>query len=122
MTISIEYKPEDVIGEWGWIWRKGDWAMVLTIEDENDDGLVALIYDPHPTENDPELMFTYLCPEVLRGKPYLPLLRPGAPPNAGLLAALYVGDGAAAQVSVSGDEKSKAMREAVMAALLPEAR
>ena len=80
MSITLEYDPELVVGEWGWLWlptimaEGGEWLLCRTVH--GDDADAEIVISICILED-----FVTKPAHTLRGKPYLPLLSPTCDPD-----------------------------------------
>lgn len=113
-TIATPYDPEQVVGEWGWLWlpeteEEGDgWVLCRTIEDDLDDILRTEAFHPM----DPRDEHTVYAAEALKGTPYIPLHMPKCGPQAGAMVAVWLHGGGCLTVTHEdhGDHGARADR------------
>lgn len=121
--ITAPYKPEERIGEWGWLWEEGDgkWMLIATVE--GDEGTPEILTDVWDADGISNEYRGHWDASKIAGKPYLSLSEPGCDPGAGLLVLIHLPEGAFLSHSwgrpcAAADQA----REAVLAALMPGKR
>ena len=83
VSITMEYDPEAMAAEWGWLWVENavlgpGWVMIATTGGGEGEAPTAILFDMDE-EDDPA---QELDTAKLKGLPYLPMIQPKCEPNA----------------------------------------
>jgi hypothetical protein len=95
-VIDKPYKPEESIGEWGWLWHSpsGEWNLAFTFE--HDDELFANLYVMGEACREP---MACLRAQGQRNSRYLPLAAPACGPRAAVLVTARLPGGGTLSIS-----------------------
>lgn len=122
--IAGQYAPEDVIGEFGWLWfqpmgyAEKDWTLIRTIIDyDHGDSLAFIAF---ASDGDQDVQDVWHA-ETHRGTPYFPIFQPKCLPGAGAMVCVWLGGGATMTVSHEDcSAEAQALTDRVLAVMRGE--